>query len=184
MQTHPHTLIHTQTCLCSFSYQGCVNTHRFMFTRIYFTHLCCKWGGGNAARICDPPKVTLNKIYLRGAQRQVLRCPPLGSYYAAAGCTNQHGAGIFSLMSGWCTIGHPLCMDGLTQALTCVQCCFHSSPPSWVMTEEQSAHLPGRRVELSRTVEEHEWAGETHLRFSHPAHQQLFPWRSIAVPLG
>ena len=84
-------------------------------------------------RICDPPKITLNKIQLREAQRQVLRCPPLGSQYAAARYTNQHGLGIFSLMFGWCFRGQS---GGLTQTLTFVHYSFHSSPPSWVTTEE------------------------------------------------
>lgn len=131
---HTHTHTHTQTCLHSFSSRGCVSILRFMFTGSYFTHLCGKWGAGGAVRICDPPKVTLNKIHLRGTQRQVLRCPPLGSLCAAAGYTNQHGAGVFSLMSGWGFMGQS---DGLIQSLTFVQCSFHSSAPSWVITEEQ-----------------------------------------------
>lgn len=67
-------------------------------------------------RICDPPKVTFNKIHLRGARRQVLRCPPLGSQCAAPGYTNQMGQA-YSLMSGWCFLGQS---DSVTQALTFV----------------------------------------------------------------
>lgn len=100
--THTHT--HTQNYLHSFS-RGCVNILRFMFMGSYFTHLCRKWGARGLMRICDPPKITLNKIQVREAQRQVLRCPPLGSQYAAVRYTNQHGVGIFSLMFGWCFRG-------------------------------------------------------------------------------
>lgn len=64
-------------------------------------HWCHKWGAGSAVRIYDSPKVTINKIYPRGAQRQVLRCLPLGSQHPAAGYINpnrqEHS---------------PLCLDG------------------------------------------------------------------------
>lgn len=103
---HIHSLSLTLTltythCLHSLSCQGYVSILRFIFPGSCFTHPCHKWEVGAAVRICDSPKVTINKIPLKGAQRQVLRTH-VWDLSTLLQDTPNKGARVFSFMSGWC----------------------------------------------------------------------------------
>lgn len=92
-QTHSHTQMH---CLRSLFYQGYISTLLFLFTGSYFTQQCHKQGMRGTGRECDFPKAMINKIHLRGAQRQAQMRLPVG---LQQGHTCQDRSGIVSLVS-------------------------------------------------------------------------------------